>query len=104
MHVEINAADGVERSPALDEHIHARLARIERHFGDHLTQVRVFLKDVNAGKGGIDKCCHLEARPEHHDPVVVEAMDSDAYRVVGNAVDKLDHALEHRLARAERRR
>lgn len=104
MHVEINAADGVERSPALDEHIHAKLARVERHFGDHLTQVRVFLKDVNAGKGGVDKSCRMEARPEHRDPVVVEAMDTDAYRAVGDAVDKLDRALEHRLARAEGRR
>jgi hypothetical protein len=46
----------------------------------------------------------MEARPEHHDPVVVEAMDADAYRVVGDAAAKLDRALEHRLARAERRR
>lgn len=104
MHVEINAADGVERSPALDEHIHAKLARIDRHFGEHLTQVRVFLKDVNAGKGGVDKCCHMEARAERHDPVVVEAMNTDAYRVVAEAVDKLDRALEHRLARAAGRR
>ena len=104
MHVEINAADGVERSPALDEHIRTKLARVDRHFGEHLTQVRVFLKDVNAGKGGIDKCCHMEARPEGRDPVAVEAMASDAYQVVGDAVDKLDRALEHRLARAEGRR
>ncbi len=103
MHTEINAADGVERSPALDEHIHDKLNRIDRHFGEHLTQVRVFLKDVNANKGGIDKCCHMEARPEHHDPVAVEAMDSDAYRAVRAAVDKLGRALEHRLGRARAR-
>lgn len=104
MHVEINAAQGVQRSTALDRHIHDKLARIERHFGERLTQVRVFLEDVNAGKGGVDKCCHMEARPEHHEPVAVEAMARDAYRVVGEAVDKLDRALEHRLARAEGRR
>lgn len=103
MHVEINSGEGIEHSDALDQHIRSKLERIERHFGDHLTRIRVYLKDVNAGKGGIDKCCHMEARPAHHEPVTVEAMDADAYRAAKEAIDKLDRALEHRLARAEGR-
>jgi ribosome-associated translation inhibitor RaiA len=89
MQIEINAADGVEHSPALDRHIQDKLARVERQFGDHLTRIRAYLKDVNAGKGAVHQCCHIEARPAHRDPVVVEAMAaSDAYRAAGDAADK----------------
>jgi len=104
MEIEIYAAEGVERSEALDEHIRRKLARVERHFGDRLTRVRVHLKDVNAGKGGVDTACSIEARPSGLDPVGVEAMDTDAYRSVQDAVAKLDRALGHRLGRDEDRR
>lgn len=100
MEIEINNAEGVERSPALEEHVCARLERLERRFGDRLTRVLVFLKDVNATKGGIDKVCTMEARPAGHDPVAVEAQHEDFYVAVREAEDRLEKALNHRLARA----
>jgi len=99
MELEINNAEGVERSPALEEQVQQRVGRLERRYGDRLTRVRVFLKDVNAGKGGIDKVCTMEARPAGRNPVVVEAQDADLYRAVRDAEGKLEKALEHRLAR-----
>lgn len=103
MDIEINAAEGVERSGAVDEHIRRKLGRVQRHFGDHLTRVRVFLKDVNAAKGGLDKACTMEARPAGLDPVAVQAQDADVRQAVREAADKLDKALGHRLGRAEAR-
>lgn len=100
MEIEINNAEGVDRSQALEEHVHARLARLEQRFGDRLTRVRVFLKDVNAAKGGVDKVCTMEARPAGHDPVAVEAQHEDFYAAVREAEGKLEKALDHRLARA----
>lgn len=99
MELEINNGEGVERSPALEEHVHQRVERLERRYGDRLTRVCVFLKDVNAGKGGIDKVCTMEARPAGRDPVVVEAQDEDLYLAVRDAEGKLEKALNHRLAR-----
>ncbi len=99
MHIEINAADGVERSEALDQHIHERLERVERHHGNRLTQIIVHLKDTNARKGGVDKLCSMEARPAGLDPVTVHAQDADTYLAVRDAADKLDRAIEHRLGR-----
>lgn len=99
MHIEINAGDGVERSEALDRHIRERLERVQRHHGDRLTRIIVHIKDTNAGKGGVDKACSMEARPRGHDPIGVEAMDTDAYQAVRAAADKLDRAIEHRLGR-----
>lgn len=103
MEVEINAGDGVRRSDALDGHVHEALRRLGRRFGDRLTRVRVFLKDVNARKGGIDKVCSMEARPAGAEPVGVEAQDADVYRAVGRAADKLEKAVGHRMACAAAR-
>lgn len=99
MELEINNGDGVERSPALEEHVRQRVERLEQRYGDRLTRVRVFFKDVNAGKGGVDKVCTLEARPAGRGPVVVEAQDEDLYLAVRDAEGKLERALDHRLAR-----
>ncbi len=97
MEIGINAAEGVERSEALDAHVGAKLERVRRRFGERLTRVRIFLKDVNAHKGGIDKSCTMEARPSGHDPLAVEARDADAYQVVKDAADRLEKALDKHL-------
>ena len=102
MEIEINAAEGVTRSDALDRHIHDRLGHVDRRFGERLTRVRVFLKDVNADKGGIDKACTMEARPAGLDPVAVEAQDEDVYASVRDAAGKLEKALDHRFGRQSR--
>lgn len=99
MEIEINTAEGVERSDALDTHIRTQLERVARHHGECLTQTRVFLKDVNSGKGGVDTSCQMEARAAGLAPIGVEAMDVDAYRATGDAADKLDRALERRIGR-----
>lgn len=101
MHIEINAADGIERSEALDQHIRERLERVARHHGRHLTQIIVHLKDTNARKGGVDKLCSMEARPAGLDPVTAHAQDTDIYVSVRDAAEKLDRAIEHRLGRQE---
>lgn len=101
MEIEINHAEGVDRSPALEEHVRKRLERLERRYGDRLTRVRVFLKDVNASKGGVDKVCTMEARPAGHDPIAVEAQQDDLYAAVREAENKLEKALGHRLARSD---
>lgn len=99
MEIDINAAEGVERSESLDQHIHSKLNKLEKRFGDRITRVEVFLKDVNGQKGGIDKSCTMEARPAGMDPIAVEATDTDAYLSVRDATSKLEKAVEHRINR-----
>jgi ribosome-associated translation inhibitor RaiA len=103
MEIEINAAEGVQRSEALDAHVRERLGHVSQRFGDRLTRLRVYMKDVNARKGGIDKACTMEARPAGMDPVAVEAQDEDVYKSVRDAAGKLEKALGHRFGRAEAR-
>ncbi len=99
MDIEINAAEHVERSQSVDDHIREKLAHLDRRFGERLTRVRVYLKDVNAHKGGIDKVCTMEARPARKDPIGVHAQDEDVYKAVNDAAGKLERAVEHRFGR-----
>jgi len=99
MEIEINNAEGVDRSPALENHVRERLQRVEHRFGGRVTRILVFLKDVNADKGGVDKVCKMEARPAGRNPVAVEARREDLYAAVRAAEGKLEKALGHRLAR-----
>jgi len=99
MEIEINTAENVTRSDAIDQHIHDKLAGLDRHLGDRLTRVRVFLKDVNAHKGGIDKVCTMEARPAGGEPIAVEAQHDDLYKSIRDASGKLERAVEHHFGR-----
>ena len=62
-------------SVALPRHAHRRLqqrvAKALHGVSDRVRAVYVSLKDVNAGKGGVDKVCLLEAKLESGGGVVV---------------------------------
>ncbi len=103
MQIEINAAEGIERSDALDEQIRSKLGRVERLYGDRLTRLEVFLKDANARKGGVDKSCTMEVHAAGLEALAVEATDSDMYKAVRDAAGKLEKAIEHRVGRKAER-
>jgi len=106
MQILINTGEGMETSDALESHVRDKLGGVDRRFGDRLTRIEVYLKDVNAGKGGVDTACTMEARPKGLDPLVVEANAEDAYTASHEAARRLERALESRLGRKqdERRR
>jgi hypothetical protein len=79
--------------------VHALVARALERFAERLTRVEVFLRDVNGGKGGIDKHCLLEARPRGLDPVAAGHQAASSLEAVAGAADKLERVLEHRLGR-----
>lgn len=99
MQIQLNTGEGVQHSDALEAHVEERLQAVNRRCGDRLTRTEVFCKDANAGKGGEDKHCTMEARPSGLDPVAVSAQSVDLYTAVDEAADKLEKALEHRLGR-----
>lgn len=87
----------LDHSDALQEFAEKKLDRIDRRWGDRITRLRIFVSDINANKGGVDKHCTMEARVAGIDPVVAETMAADIYDAVKGAVDKLVHALEHAI-------
>lgn len=99
MQIQLNTADGVQHSDALERHVHDRLEGVNRRTGDRLTRVEVFCKDANADKGGADKACTMEARPAGLEPVVAKAQNVDMYMAVSEAAEKLENALAHQFGR-----
>lgn len=103
MQTIINPADDMTLSDAFSGHIHDSLHKVNTRFGDWLTRVEVFIKDVNGPKGGVDKHCRMEARPRGVEPIVVDHQDEDAYTCTARAAGKLEKALDRRRGQLEAR-
>src|SRR5262245_54398198 len=72
-------------------------------FSDRLRRVEVYLQDLNSHKGGVDTRCAIEAHLAGYQPVAVSNEAPNVDEAVSGAVDKLVHALEHRLGRLKDR-
>jgi ribosome-associated translation inhibitor RaiA len=103
MLIQLNSAQGVSMSPALEEHINKQLQSVDRRFGERLTRIEVYLTDVNGPKGGLNKQCKLEARPRGGDPVMAELLHEDAYDAVSGAVKRLESVLSNHFGKLDRR-
>ncbi|MBI5279266.1 MAG: HPF/RaiA family ribosome-associated protein [Burkholderiales bacterium] len=105
MHVQVNTSNGIENKDSLErwaaQFLNEQLAR----FAQDITAVEVQLTDENHGdKGGAsDKRCMLEARVTGLAPVAVTNFAPDQDLAVRGAVEKLVHALEHKLGKLDRR-
>lgn len=103
MHLQLNPAQGVALSDALETHIRQQLESVERRFGERLTRLEVYMSDVNGPKGGINKLCKLEARPSGGDPLFAEALGETAYEAVTTAVKRLESVLGSHFGKLDRR-
>ena len=102
MQVQVNHDNHVR----VGEEVSSRLSRVVAsslaHFGDRITSVVMHLTDENAGKGGeADKRCLMEARLANHQPVVVSHQAHTLQFAIDGALEKLQHALSHRLGRLQ---
>ena len=93
-----------------DNHIHVhddRAVELEdivkkalRHCSSHITRVEMHLSDENGGKHGPnDKCCVMEARLEHQQPMAVTEHADTVGASVSGAADKLARKVKHTLER-----
>ena len=98
MKILINAPS-VEVPAVFEEFIEKRVQEVLTPFESQLTRIEIHLQDQNAGKGGPDKRCVLEARPRGLDPIVVETIAEDEAGAVRKSLDKLKHALERRFGK-----
>lgn len=103
MLIQLNSAQGVSISPALEEHISKQLQSVDRRFGERLTRIEVYLTDVNGPKGGLNKRCKLEARPRGGDPVIAELLHEDAYDAVSGAAKRLESVLSNYFGKMDRK-
>jgi len=100
MHFQLRTDNHIDNSEGLAEFVRATVeaALTERHNG-RLRRLEVYLQDVNAHKGGVDKRCSVEAHLSGHQPVVAHADAAEIEEAVRSAAERLDRALEHVLGR-----
>lgn len=105
MKVQVNTSNDIENKDALEqwasEFLNEHLARFEQD----ITSIEVQLTDENhsAKGGGVDKRCMLEARVNGAAPIAVTNYGPDQNLAFRGAAEKLEHALDHRFGKLDRR-
>ena len=98
-------ARGFTLTPALAAAARREAGTLARLAGDRLLRLQVRLFDVNGSKGGVDKGCLVAARVGRLRRITVaSSIDSDLYRAIPAAFEKLRRALVGASNRVQGRR
>jgi hypothetical protein len=89
-----------DRVAQLEDQIRQRMARFE----DRITDVEVYVSDVNGSKGGSDLKSTMEVRLNGVQPIAVVDNGPSVDRAVINAAKKAVRALDHQLGKLNERR
>ncbi len=103
MRVEIRRRR-LEVSDYLRAHIERRLRAALGRFERRVGQIRVYLRDVNGPRGGVDKRCRIVVHLPPCGRAVVSGAGDDAYAVVTRTAERSGRAVKRRLQRKVARR
>jgi ribosome-associated translation inhibitor RaiA len=100
MQIQINSDHQINPSPEMASRIQALIRDTLDRYSDRITRVEVHLNDQNSAKrGSNDKRCGMEARVAGIGPVDVDHEAETLDLAIDGAMEKLQHALEHKLGR-----
>jgi len=100
MQIQTNTDHNIEGREGLSTHVSNVVEHALGHVRNQITRVEVHLTDENGSKGGQDdKRCVMEARLEHHQPVVVTHHAASLHQAVDGAAHKLTRVLDSTLGR-----
>lgn len=103
MHLDIHS-QGFELTDALREYTGRRLAFVLGRSASHVSRVAVLLADINGPRGGVDKRCRIHVRLTPPLEVVVEDTQSDLYRAIDRAAERVGRTVARSLSRLRRAR
>ena len=69
----------IDLTTSILEHVRHRLFAALGALAPRVESVHVRVSDLNAGRGGVDKHCHLDVRVDGVGAVVIEQTDHDLY-------------------------
>lgn len=101
MRIEIRSI-GSKTTKDLREHVLRHLGSNLSRRADGISQVLVRLSDENGPKGGIDKCCHIEAILPGHPHQVVESMAGDFYSAITTATKRIGRSVNRTFDQTQR--
>ncbi len=95
MLIQINYAD-IEKSESLEAKVREQVTQSMGHLAARVTRVEVHLRDDSSAikETPMDKRCLMEARPSGMQPLVVEHVGDDFYKVVKETADKLARVVQ----------
>ena len=100
MQIQINSDHRIPGTPALAGHVQSLVRDTLERYSDRITRVEVHLNDLNSLKGGShDKHCLMEARVAALGPIAVDHQAENLNLAISGAIEKLDHAIAHRLGK-----
>ncbi|KPU93898.1 ribosomal subunit Interface protein [Variovorax paradoxus] len=105
MQIQVNTSNGIDNKEALERWADTEIQQQLQRFRDDVTRVEVHLSDENHEKAGErDKCCVMEARLAHHQPLAVKQHASSMDEAFRGASDKLKRLLDSTLGRLHNHR
>lgn len=88
----------------VEDFVRERLELIVGRFHDRLSGIDVHLRDENAGKGGIDKSCSIDAHLVPRGSLHVQATEPTIYDAIRKAVHRLETVVAKTVDRGHRGR
>lgn len=105
MQIQVNTSNGITNKDTLERWADTEIKQHLSRFAEDVTRVEVHLSDENHDKtGGADKCCVMEARLAHHQPLVVTQHAASLDEAFRGAADKLKRLLDNTLGRLNNHR
>jgi putative sigma-54 modulation protein len=95
---ELHSPD-IPLPPDVADYVRDKLSAKLEKFGRRVVDVVVHVKDINGGKGGIDKGCHMEAHLAGLEPVNVEERHEDLRAAIDIAAERLAETVHRHLQR-----
>lgn len=95
---------GVNVGRGLRDHVKERLRLTLGRLAGYIGEVRVYLRDVNGPRGGVDKVCRIVAEVPRAGRVVVTGRDADVVAAITRTVSRAGFAVGRRVKRRLARR
>jgi len=97
--VQINTDNQIKSDAGANARLEKKVRGKLKRFEKRLTDVEVYVTDINGPKGGGDKRVSLEVRVNGHEPIAVHAEAERVDNAVALAADKAARALDHALGK-----
>ncbi len=104
MQVQVNTDNATEGRERLVESVEATVRDHLSRFSDRLSRVEIHLSDVNGDRGGQDKRCVIEVRPNGLDPLVATDQADTIAGAVSGAIGKSVAVLDRTFGKIASRR
>jgi putative sigma-54 modulation protein len=92
----------IEWTGELREKVERSVAFALDRYDAQVSQVSVYLADLNGPKGGVDKLCQITATLRRGKPVMILEQGSEIMPTINRALGRLGHSIGRSIQRSKR--